>query len=49
LLFDLDSDPGEYIDLSPHSDMAEILADHRHQMLKKVFTTTLPKRREWAY
>ena len=49
LLYDQTSDPGQYIDLSGSAEYVQILADHRHLMIQKVFSTQLPKRREWAY
>ena len=49
LLFDHASDPGEYIDVSKRAGYASVLADHRLRMLQRLLTTTLPKRREWAY
>ena len=49
LLFDHESDPNEYSDISDSPEYATILADLRHQMCQRLLNTPLPKRREWAY
>lgn len=48
-LFDLHTDPGEYIDLAGSADHASIVADHRHQLCRRLMNARLPERREWAY
>jgi arylsulfatase len=49
LLYDHASDPEEYTDVSALPDYAEVLANHRHQLCQRLLSTTLRKRREWAY
>jgi arylsulfatase A-like enzyme len=49
LLFEHESDPGEYVDLSQNADAAETLAEVRLLMIQKMLETNLSKPREWAY
>ena len=49
MLFEHESDPDEYIDLSENADYQDILSEHRLQLCRRLLNTKLPRRREWAY
>ena len=48
-LYDLVRDPGEYVNVASESDYASTLSEHRRLLLQKLFETSTPLRREWAY
>ena len=49
MLYDLEADPHEYSDVSSDSDYSAVLADHRLELCQRLMSTSLPRRREWAY
>jgi arylsulfatase A-like enzyme len=49
LLFDLESDPHGYHNMADDPDLREILAELRHQMLKRLIQIERPLRPVWAY
>ena len=48
-LWDLMSDPGEYIDVAADPGYRETLAEMRHALLRKVVETERPLERIWPY
>ncbi|HEY8742273.1 MAG TPA: sulfatase-like hydrolase/transferase, partial [Chloroflexota bacterium] len=49
LLFDLATDPGEYHDVAGDAAYREILAEHRHTLLRRVLAMERPLPRVWSY
>ena len=49
MLYDLEAAPHEYSDVSSDSDYSAVLSDHRLELCQRLMSTSLPRRREWAY
>jgi arylsulfatase A-like enzyme len=48
-LWDLDQDPGEYLDVAGAAKYVEVLAEHRHMLLRRLVAMERPKERVWSY